>query len=61
MKQTKKIGEEYLHYLRFIFKTITGEGGYFDTRIVYVLKLDQKIINKKDWLSWIKINLITDF
>ena len=35
MKQMKKIGEEYPHIISdSVFKNITGEGGYFDTRIV---------------------------
>ena len=43
MKHLKKIGEESHTIISdAIFERITGEGGYFDTRVVYVAESGPK-------------------
>ena len=41
-----------------VYKRLTGEEGYFDTRIIYVSEKDQKQKELKNLLLWIKMVLI---
>jgi len=44
-----------------VYERLTGEKGYFDTRIIYVAEEGPKHKEKKDWLLWIKMELIINF
>ena len=41
-----------------IYEDLTGEEGYFDTRIIYVAEVGQKIKELKNLQLWIKMALI---
>ena len=41
-----------------IYERLTGEQGYFDTRIIYVAEEGPKTKRIKNWPSWIKMDLI---
>jgi TolB protein len=44
-----------------VYERLTGEKGYFDTRIIYVAEEGPKTQRKKDWQLWIKMVQITNF
>ena len=44
-----------------VYERLTGEKGYFDTRIIYVAEEGPKRKEKKDWQLWIKMELIINF
>ena len=41
-----------------IYERLTGEAGYFDTRIIYVAESGPKTKELKSWQLWIKMVLI---
>ncbi len=41
-----------------VYERLTGEKGYFDTRIIYVSEEGKKQIELKNWQLWIKMDLI---
>jgi len=44
-----------------VYERLTGEKGYFDTRIIYVSEEGPKTNRIKNWPSWIKMALIINF
>ena len=44
-----------------VYERLTGEKGYFDTRIIYVAEEGPKTKRKKNWPSWIKMVQIINF
>tara|TARA_B110000003_G_scaffold136000_1_gene137830 strand:- start:119 stop:730 length:612 start_codon:yes stop_codon:yes gene_type:complete len=44
-----------------VYERLTGEKGYFDTRIIYVAEEGPKTQRKKNWQLWIKMEQIINF